>query len=124
MEAVNLGGSGGNNVHGTIHFGGEWPNNQFSGSSFLVPTDATAEFHTYALEWDPVELRWYVDNDLYAVQNAWSTTGGPYPAPFDQSFYILLNVAVGGNWPGAPDDGTAFPVTMEVDWVRVYSGTP
>lgn len=124
MEAVNLGGTGGNNVHGTIHFGGEWPNNQFTGSSYLVPTDAKADFHTYALEWDPTELRWYVDDVLYAMQNAWSTTGGPYPAPFDQPFYLLLNVAVGGNWPGAPDSTTAFPATLEVDWVRVYSGTP
>lgn len=124
MEAVNLGGAGGNNVHGTIHFGGAWPDNQFTGSSYLVSTDATAEFHTYALEWDPTELRWYVDDVLYAMQNAWSTTGGPYPAPFDQPFYLLLNVAVGGNFPGAPDSTTAFPATLEVDWVRVYSGSP
>lgn len=124
MEAVNLGGAGGNNVHGTIHFGGAWPDNQFTGSSYLVSTDATAEFHTYALEWDPNELRWYVDDVLFAMQNAWSTTGGPYPAPFDQPFYLLLNVAVGGNFPGAPDSTTAFPATLEVDWVRVYSGTP
>jgi beta-glucanase (GH16 family) len=124
MEAVNLGGAGGNNVHGTIHFGGAWPDNQFTGSSYLVSTDATAEFHTYALEWDPNELRWYVDDVLFAMQNAWSTTGGPYPAPFDQPFYLLLNVAVGGNFPGAPDSTTAFPATLEVDWVRVYSGSP
>jgi beta-glucanase (GH16 family) len=124
MEAVNLGGAGGNNVHGTIHFGGAWPDNQFTGSSYLVSTDATAEFHTYALEWDPTELRWYVDDVLFAMQNAWSTTGGPYPAPFDQPFYLLLNVAVGGNFPGAPDSTTAFPATLEVDWVRVYSGSP
>jgi beta-glucanase (GH16 family) len=89
-----------------------------------VATDATAEFHTYALEWDPTELRWYVDDVLYAMQNAWSTTGGPYPAPFDQPFYLLLNVAVGGDFPGAPNATTEFPVTMEVDWVRVYSGAP
>jgi beta-glucanase (GH16 family) len=107
MEAVNLGGAGGNNVHGTIHFGGAWPDNQFTGSSYLVSTDATAEFHTYALEWDPNELRWYVDDVLFAMQNAWSTTGGPYPAPFDQPFYLLLNVAVGGNFPGAPESPSA-----------------
>jgi beta-glucanase (GH16 family) len=124
MEAVNLGGAGANNIHGTIHFGGGWPNNQSTGSSYLVATDATAEFHTYALEWDPTELRWYVDDVLYAMQNAWSTTGGPYPAPFDQPFYLLLNVAVGGDFPGAPNATTEFPVTMEVDWVRVYSGAP
>ena len=124
MEAVNLGGSGGNTVHGTLHYGGEWPNNVYSGDSYVVATDAQTEFHTYAVEWDATEMRWYVDDVLYQVQSAWYSTNGSYPAPFDQPFYILFNVAVGGNFPGAPNGGTAFPVTMEVDWVRVYSGEP
>jgi beta-glucanase (GH16 family) len=124
MEAVNLGGAGGNQVHGTIHYGGAWPANVFSGESYLVPADATAEFHTYAVEWDATEIRWYVDDVLYAMRNAWRSDGGPFPAPFDQPFYILLNVAVGGNFPGNPDSSTVFPATMEVDWVRVYSGEP
>ena len=124
MEAVNLGVGGNNTVHGTIHYGGEWPNNTFTGGDYVVPTDATTDYHVYAVEWDPTEIRWYVDDVMYLVQNAWSSTGAPYPAPFDQNFYILLNVAVGGNWPGSPDASTIFPVTMEVDYVRVYSGEP
>ena len=124
MEAVNLGASGGNTVHGTLHYGGAWPNNVSSGSGYEVATDATTDFHVYALEWDATEMRWYVDGVLYAMQNSWSTTAAPFPAPFDERFYILLNVAVGGNWPGAPDAATMFPVTMEVDYVRVYSGEP
>lgn len=124
MEAVNLGGSGGNDVHGTIHYGGEWPANQSSSMAYLVPANAQEEFHTYAIEWDSGEIRWYVDDVMYAMRNSWSSTGGAFPAPFDQPFYILFNVAVGGNWPGPPNAGTAFPVTMEVDWVRVYSGEP
>lgn len=124
VEAVNLGGTGGNTVFGTIHFGGEFPANVFAGNEYLVPTDATAEFHTYAFEWDATEMRWYVDDFLYSTQNAWSTTAAPFPAPFDERFYILFNVAVGGNFPGAPDASTEFPVTMEVDYVRVYTGEP
>lgn len=124
MEAINLGGSGGNEVYGTIHYGGAWPNNVHSGEGYVVPANATAEFHTYAIEWDATEIRWYVDDVLYAMRNTWYSTGGAFPAPFDQPFYLLINVAVGGNWPGAPDAGTVFPVTMEVDWVRVYSGEP
>jgi len=124
VEAVNLGGTGDNTVYGTIHYGGEFPNNRSSGNNYLVPTDATAEFHTYALEWDATEIRWYVDDILYSTQNSWSTTGAPYPAPFDETFYILLNVAVGGNFPGAPNAATRLPATMEVDYVRVYSGEP
>jgi beta-glucanase (GH16 family) len=89
-----------------------------------VATDVTADFHDYALEWDEAEIRWYVDGILFAVRNTWSTTSAPFPAPFDKPFYILLNVAVGGNFPGPPTSGTVFPVTMEVDYVRVYSGKP
>ena len=124
MEAVNLGGSGGNTVYGTIHYGGTWPNNVFSGETYVVPANATTEFHTYAVEWDSGEIRWYVDDVLYSMRNSWYSDGGAFPAPFDQPFYILLNVAVGGNFPGNPNGSTVFPVTMEVDWVRVYSGEP
>jgi beta-glucanase (GH16 family) len=124
VEAINLGASGGNTVYGTIHFGGEWPDQDSRGESYPVPEDAAQVFHTYALEWDETELRWYVNDQLYAVQSAtWSSTGGAFPAPFDQPFYILFNTAVGGNWPGSPDESTVLPVTMEVDWVRVYSGS-
>jgi beta-glucanase (GH16 family) len=124
MEAINLGGTGGNLVYGTIHYGGEFPGNLSSGASYQVPANAQEEFHTYAIEWDSDEIRWYVDDQLYAMQNNWSSTGGAFPAPFDQPFYIIFNVAVGGNWPGSPDANTEFPVTMEVDWVRVYAGEP
>ena len=122
MEARNLGGAGGNTVSGTLHYGGEWPDNVFSGNEYVVPGSATDEFHLYALEWGPNEIRWYVDDVLYAMQNFWRTASADYPAPFDQPFYILLNVAVGGTYPGAPSPSTVFPVTMEVDFVRVFSG--
>ena len=122
VEAVNLGVNGSNEIHGTLHYGGEWPDNTFSGNQYVVPSSATDEFHVYAIEWDTGEIRWYVDDVLYAMQNSWTSTGGAFPAPFDQFFYVLLNVAVGGNFPGAPDTSTVFPVTMEVDYIRVYSG--
>ena len=122
MEATNLGVNGENKIFGTIHFGGEFPDNTFTGVKQEVPGDAQAEFHEYALEWDPAEMRWYIDGVLYRMENSWFSTAAPYPAPFDQAFHILLNVAVGGNLPGPPDGTTVFPVTMEVDYVRVYSG--
>lgn len=122
VEAINLGGSGGNKIHGTIHHGGAWPNNTLTGNEYEVSTNVTTDFHTYALEWDVDEMRWYVDGTLYGVINSWSTEAADYPAPFDESFYIIFNVAVGGNWPGPPATDTVFPVTMEVDYVRVYSG--
>ena len=77
MEARNLGGTGGNIVLGTLHYGGESPNNVFSGNEYVVPSSATEEFHLYALEWDPNEIRWYVDDVLYAMQNFWHTASAP-----------------------------------------------
>jgi len=122
LEAVNLDGTGGNRIYGTIHYGGEFPANLRSETRYTPSTDVTEEFNTYALEWDPTEIRWYINDTLYAVKNSWSSTAAPFPAPFDQNFYIILNVAIGGNFPGAPSGATQLPVAMEVDWVRVYSG--
>ncbi len=126
MEAVNLDGTGGNEIFGTIHYGDEFPANTSSGEMYSPSVDVTEDFHTYALEWDEFEIRWYFDGQLYAMQNSWSSTadnGGP-GAPFNQPFHVLLNLAVGGNFPGSPNGTTPFPATMEVDWVRVYSGEP
>jgi len=122
VEAVNLGAAGNNSVHGTIHYGGEAPANVSSGDEYVVPTDVTANFHVYAIEWDATEIRWYVDDVLYLTKTDWSTTAAAFPAPFDQPFGMLFNVAVGGTWPGSPDASTVFPATMEVDWVRVFKG--
>jgi beta-glucanase (GH16 family) len=124
LEARNLGGTGGNTIFGGLVYGGVWPNQVGSGENYLVATNVTTDFHVYALEWDAAEIRWYVDDLLFAVRNTWSSTGGAFPAPFDKPFYLLFNVAVGGNYPGSPTSTTVFPVTMEVDYVRVYSGAP
>lgn len=108
-------------VHGTLHYGGEAPANQNSGDYYQLNSGIFADdFHTFALEWEAGEIRWYVDGNLYQTQNSWSSSGAPFPAPFDQDFHLILNVAVGGNWPGNPDLTTSFPQTMDVDWIRVY----
>ncbi len=109
-------------VHGTLHYGGEWPYNTHSGDYFLLKTAQVFpdDFHTFVLEWEPREFRWYVDGELYQTQTEWHTDGENYPAPFDQRFHIILNVAVGGKWPGTPDFNTHFPQIMQVDYVRVY----
>lgn len=131
VEAINLDGNpgpagfgGGNEIFGTIHFGGEFPANESASVRYTPSEDITEGFHTYAVEWSEFEIRWYFNGILYAVQNAWNTQapGAAYPAPFDQPFYILFNLAVGGNLPGPADASTPFPSTLEVDWVRVYSG--
>jgi len=84
------------------------------------------DFHVYSIEWEPGEIRWYIDGKLYHVANDWYSRDPyladdyTYPAPFDQNFFLILNISVGGGWPGYPDETTVFPQQMVVDYVRVY----
>ena len=106
-------------IHGTIHYGDPWPNNRFSGNSTPVANSAS-EFHTYTVEWEEDEIRWYVDGVHYFTRVP--SDIAPFPWPFDQRFHILLNLAIGGDWPGSPDASTVFPQHYEIDYVRVYQG--
>jgi beta-glucanase (GH16 family) len=86
--------------------------------------DFAAAFHLYAVEWEPDGVRFYVDETLYATFSASSVASTPATAGswvFDHPFFLVLNVAVGGDWPGPPDSTTRFPQTMLIDYVRVYS---
>jgi beta-glucanase (GH16 family) len=111
--------------HGTLH----GPISPGAGTSYglgatapLTASQLSTSFHTYAIEWDPGMVRFLLDDVAYSTQtvatlHASSATG---VWEFDHPFFILLNVAVGGSFPGAPDATTTFPQTMKVDWVRVY----
>lgn len=108
-------------VYGTLHYGGAWPANTFTGDNWVLPAgDFAGGFHVFAVEWEQGEIRWYVDDEHVQTQTSWFSNAAPYPAPFDRRFHLILNVAVGGNWPGSPDGSTVFPQTMVVDYVRVY----
>ncbi|MFV8828240.1 family 16 glycosylhydrolase [Alkalihalobacterium sp. APHAB7] len=114
-------------IGGAIHYGGQWPNNTYTAKDYYFPEgkDVT-DSNVYAVEWEPGEIRWYVNGELYQTLNNWSSTGignsepFAYPAPFDQEFYLILNLAVGGWYGGNPDETTPFPGEMVVDYVRVY----
>jgi glucosylceramidase len=117
-------------VSGALHFGTAWPNNTYAHSVFnFPPGQDITDFHVYAVEWDPEEIRWYVNDRLYFVRSSWWSRGPgaeanyPFPAPFDQPFHILLNLAVGGRFDpvGSESINTFdFPAAMYVDYVRVY----
>ncbi len=114
-------GSKPNEIFGTIHYGQPFPGNVFSSIDYILPSGTfNDDFHVFAIEWEPGEIRWFVDNILFATQNSWWSNGGPNPAPFDQDFHLLLNLAVGGNLPGNPDATTVFPQEYIIDYVRVY----
>ena len=109
-------------TYGTLHFGASFPQNAQSGGSYVLLSGSFAsDFHLFTLEWEETEFRWYVDGVHYLTKNDWYTVNQLYPAPFDQDFFLILNVAVGGNWPGSPDETTVFPQEMIVDYARVYT---
>lgn len=138
MEAVNLGTpcakcSTGreDTILGTLHFGGRWPDNRHKGEEVSLPTVLDRQFHTYAIEWHPGRIVWQFDGQTFAERTAseWSTSGSSnVGAPFDQPFYLILNLAIGGKLAesrgigGVQLDG--FPKTLEVDWVRVWQRPP
>ncbi|WP_051536248.1 family 16 glycosylhydrolase [Ruminococcus flavefaciens] len=117
-------------VCGTVHFGGAWPANKYLTGEYSFPEgDGTENWHTYSIEWERGEIRWYVDDSLYSTQTDWYSEGFSYPAPFDQNFYIILNLAVGGHFDGI-DGIYADPATFasgdknfDIDYVRVYENT-
>jgi beta-glucanase (GH16 family) len=107
-------------VHGTIH-GPGYSGSDGIGSPYDLPDKKlfADDFHVYAVEWEPKAIRFYVDKDLYATRTPADLPAGAKWV-YDHPFFLLLNVAVGGGWPGSPDATSEFPQTMLVDYVRVY----
>lgn len=106
-------------VYGTLHGPG------YSGAGglsrpYTLPGAAPIadDFHVFAVEWEPAALRWYVDGVLFHTRTPADLGGNKWV--FDHPFFVILNVAVGGAWPGNPDATTVLPQTMQVDYVRIY----
>ena len=115
--------------YATIHYG--LPHNQKQGTIKLGADepDFSEAFHEFSVEWEPGEIRFYVDDKHLVTINEWYTKNhgqvpAAFPAPFDKPFHIILNLAVGGDWPGSPDSSTDFDnAEYLVDYVRVYTKT-
>lgn len=107
-------------VHGTLH-GPGYSGAQGVGAPYALPAGRrfADSFHTFAVEWEPRAIRWYVDGQLFQTRTPADLPAGARWV-FDRPFFLILNVAVGGNWPGGPDATTSFPQTLLVDYVRVY----
>jgi beta-glucanase (GH16 family) len=102
-----------NTLYGTAH----WDNASHVSSGGTVPCDVT-RFHDYSVEWDRDSIRWFLDGSRYhgvCIRDSVNST-----AEFHMPFYVILNMAIGGDWPKNPDETTLFPDTMMVDYVRVY----
>ncbi len=123
-------------VFGSLHYGKPWPDNVFTGQATHLPGNVNPadDFHTYTIEWEEGEIRWYIDNVHFATQKqeGWYSqhmedgifVSGGKNAPFNQKFHMLLNLAVGGNWAANANNGgidsSVFPQTLAIDYVRVY----
>jgi beta-glucanase (GH16 family) len=111
MEHVNSSAT----VHGTIHWNGPSGYAQYGGAS----TVNVSGWHNYQINWNQYSIKWYVDGVQYHAANITNNINST--EEFHRDFFIILNLAVGGNWPGAPNSSTPFPSTMWVDYVRVYA---
>lgn len=111
-------------VFGTIHGPGYSGANSISKEYELQNARFDDGFHIFGVEWSPERINWYVDGDLYqslTPNDVSMETNGNGTWVFNRPFHIILNVAVGGNLPGSPDENTVFPQQMLVDYVRVYN---
>jgi beta-glucanase (GH16 family) len=109
-------------VHGTFHGPGYSGGNGVTAAYSLPSGQFSDDFHTFAVEWEPNVMRFYVDGLLYKTRTPADLPAGTTWV-FDHPFFIILNVAVGGAWPGNPDATTVFPQQMLVDYVRIYQRT-
>ena len=134
FEAVNLGvvcedceEGGENSVLGTLHYGAPPPDNAHSNREIAFPGVLDGEFHTYGVIWEEGRFTWTIDGEAFGTQVAsdwWTAASETGTAPFDREFYLILNLAIGGNWPESTALGGVssenFPKRMEIDWVRVW----
>lgn len=106
-------------VYGTLHFG-PGPGSTTISRGYSLPGGAifNDEYHVFSMEWKLDQIKFYVDNILFSTVN--KPDIGSATWPFNEDFFFIFNLAVGGNWPGSPDATTTFPQWMVVDYVRVY----
>jgi len=121
IDIVELLGHEPNRVYGTLHYSDREQRHAYRGTNCTLATSTFAEeFHVFRLDWKPGVISWYLDGQLCQTQTHWPSGTNAFPSPFDQRFHLILNLAVGGNWPGNPDAKTVFPQALVVDYVRVY----
>ncbi|MEO3889658.1 family 16 glycosylhydrolase [Nonomuraea sp. B5E05] len=109
-----------NTVHGTVH-GPGYSGGSGIGGSRTIGGPLGDAFHRYAVEWSPNLIVWYLDGSEYFRITPADLRGNQWV--FDHPFFMIMNVAVGGNWPGPPNSSTTFPQTMLIDYVRVSAWT-
>ncbi|HBW85781.1 MAG TPA: glycoside hydrolase [Crocinitomicaceae bacterium] len=116
MELIGGAGLNDRTVHGTAHWSNAGAHASFGNSRSLASGKFADEFHVFSIVWNQNSITWMVDDVVY---NTLDVTPAEL-SEFQEKFFLIMNVAVGGNWPGSPDETTVFPQTMYVDYVRVF----
>lgn len=133
LDVMEANGTLTNQVQSSVHFGDINNNNVTETAVYTLPSGSVTNFHVYMVEWQYGSISFSVDGNVFETQNTWGSPNLPspnsvYPAPFNAPFYLIMNLAVGGNYVGNPttaqiNSGTVFPAQMLVDYVRVYELT-
>jgi beta-glucanase (GH16 family) len=129
LDVMEENGSANNQVQSSVHFGNSASQDVTETAIYTFPGGITAtNFHTYMVDWEYGSISFYVDGNLFETQNSWTDPNAPYPAPFNSPFFLIMNLAVGGDYVNDPtpteiNAGTVFPAQMLVDYVRVYQKT-
>jgi len=120
IDIMELVGSNPRRVHGTAHWGANNSVHQQNGTGTSLPFPDTFadEYHVFSIDWQENQIIWLLDDVEFFTINSSQMNGQSYP--FNNDFFFILNIAVGGNWPGDPDESTLFPVYMAIDYVRVF----
>jgi beta-glucanase (GH16 family) len=116
IDVMEHAGSDPSAVHGTVHGTGYAGVGHGIGHRFDTGSPLSDDFHTYSVDWVPGFISWHLDGNEYFRATAADVPG---PWPFDQSFFLVINLAIGGSWPGNEPDASTLPAEMLIDWIRV-----
>src|SRR5690554_5067457 len=119
IDIMELIGDDTSKIYGTIHYG--LPHKYRGGTKVLKDGSFADDFNVFGVIWDEFSIKWTVNGEVYHEETNWFSNNRqgkviPYPAPFNQKFYLILNLAVGGKWPGYPDKKTIFPQEFRIDY--------
>lgn len=129
LDVMENNGTWSNQVQGTIHYANASGQDAYQTKVYTLPVagDSVTNFHTYAVQWTSNSIIWQIDGQNVQTWTSWGAASGAnvFPIPFNQPFFLIMNLAIGGQFVGSPTDaainaGTSFPIEMQVEYVHVY----